>query len=133
MLITASAALIAGVFLAASAFAATVSSTQPFVPKGAYLAADQSGRLLVLSPRGKLLRRGNETRIVNVASAQTVESQPALRNAGRAMAPVFLAPHTLVVMPYCCQSPSHSPRSRSTPVHKLPSRRPAARSRTYAG
>jgi hypothetical protein len=52
-----SAALTASVFLAASAFGGTAASTQPFVPKGAYLAATESNRLLVLSPQGKVLRR----------------------------------------------------------------------------
>lgn len=225
MLASASAALIGSIFLAASAFAGTVSSTRSFVPRGAYLAATESGRLLVLSPQGKLLRRGpqfggfvqalalspdrrsayvsgaladqppqlyevalgsgervlianaispalspdgtelayltvtmqndskyitalvirdlrtgsprtipfppgvplgtppeliinwsphghsialfdgTQTRIVNVASAQTVVSQPALPGGGRASAPVYLDPDTLVVLPNCCQSP----------------------------
>jgi len=45
---------------------------------------------------------GTDTRIVNVASAQTVDSQPAIPGAARAYAPVFVGPHTLVALLGCC-------------------------------
>jgi hypothetical protein len=234
-LIPLSVAAIGAVFLATFASGGTAASTQPFVPSGSYLAATESGRLLVLSPHGTLLRLlkrgprvgdvlglgevwnlalspdrrsvyvavamdeqlprlyevalgsgektlignaispalspdgtelayltvategpvenqeitalvirnlqsgstrtipfppgvaigtppeliinwspdgrsivlfdGSKARIVDVASAQTVESQPALRGNAAGLSPVYLDSQRLVVLPYCCQGP----------------------------
>jgi hypothetical protein len=49
--------LLAGVLLVPSAVAGAAPSNKPLVPRGDYLAANQKGRFLVLSPRGKMLRR----------------------------------------------------------------------------
>jgi len=226
LLVPVFAALVAGVLLAASAFAGTASSPQPFVPQGAYLVAlagsDGNGhQLAVLNSRGRLLRNGPQipdgygmqamalsadrqsayvsvddssprlyeialasgkrvliaddamspalspdgtelayltvdsgvltalairnlqtgsvrtipfpphvgvgtppelvinwsphgrfialfdgtrTRIVNVASAPTVESQRTIRNMGPGVSPVFLGKHKLVVLVHCCST-----------------------------
>ena len=49
--------LLAGVPLVPSAVAGAASSNKPLVARGHYLAANEQGRFLVLSPRGKVLRR----------------------------------------------------------------------------
>jgi hypothetical protein len=49
--------LIASLALAAPSIAGATSKAEPLVPTGAYLVADESGHLLVLDQRGKVLRR----------------------------------------------------------------------------
>jgi hypothetical protein len=49
--------LLAGVLLVPSAVAGAALSSKPLVPRGDYLAANEKGRFLVLSPHGKVLRR----------------------------------------------------------------------------
>lgn len=61
------------------------------------------GLVINWSPNGRsiALADGNKVRIVNVARARTVESEPAIPGS-KGLSPVFLDRRTIVVLANCC-------------------------------